>query len=281
MAAAPPPIGRSMPVILITGASSGIGAALAAHYAAPGTTLVLNARGLARLEAVAEACRAKGATVLCQSLDVRDRAAVGAWLARVDAAHGLDLVIVNAGINGGNPSGGVETEAAAFETVDVNLNGALNVALPSVTLMLARGRGQIALISSLAAFAPLPDAPAYSGTKAALLAHGLALRTKLKSRGVRVNVVTPGYVKTTMGRDYEGWRPQEMSAEEAARRIARGLERNDEIVAFPQPLAALARGAALLPERLRRLGMRDFVFKVGKNTRDDGRTRDDKNGRGT
>ncbi|KQP56258.1 SDR family NAD(P)-dependent oxidoreductase [Methylobacterium sp. Leaf108] len=256
-----------MPVILITGASSGIGAALALHYAAAGTTLVLNARGLARLEGVAEACLAKGATVLTESLDVRDRAAVGAWLARIDAAHGLDLVIANAGINGGDPSGGVETEAAAFETVDVNLNGALNVALPGVTLMLARGRGQIALISSLAAFAPLPDAPAYSGTKAALLAHGLALRAKLKPHGVRINVVTPGYVKTAMGGDYEGWRPMEMSAEEAARRIARGLARDDEIVAFPQPLAALARLSALLPERLRRLGMRDFAFKVGKASR--------------
>lgn len=254
-----------MPVILITGASSGIGAALAAHYAAPDAILVLNARGAARLEAVATACRAKGATVLCESLDVRDRAAVADWLARIDGAHGLDLVVVNAGVNGGHPAGGIETEATAFETVDVNLNGALNVALPCVTLMVARGRGQIALISSLAAFAPLPDAPAYSGTKAALLAHGIALRAKLKPHGVRVNVVTPGYVKTTMGGDYEGWRPMEMSAEEAAKRIARGLARDDEIVAFPQPLAALARGAALLPERLRRLGMRGFTFRIGKD----------------
>ncbi|MBX9934069.1 MAG: SDR family NAD(P)-dependent oxidoreductase [Methylobacterium sp.] len=259
-----------MPTILITGASSGIGAALAARYATPGSTLILNARGLARIEEVAASCRAKGATVLCESLDVRDRPAVRAWLARIDADHGLDLVIANAGINGGNPSGEVETEEAAFETVDVNLYGALNVALPSVTLMLARGRGQIGLISSLAAFAPLPDAPAYSGTKAALLAHGLALRAKLKHRGVKINVVTPGYVRTAMGGDYDGWRPMEMSAEEAARRIVRGLERDDEIIAFPQPLAALARGAALLPERLRRLGMRDFSFKVGKSSRTTG-----------
>jgi len=251
-----------MSVILITGASSGIGAALARHYAGSDTTLVLQGRDALRLDAVAEACRARGARVETARLDVRDRAAVAAWLKTLDSAHPLDLVIVNAAINGGDPGGDVETEAMAFETVEVNLVGALNVALPCVTLMRARGQGQIALVSSLAAFAPLPDAPAYSGTKAALLAHGLALREKLKPHGVRINVVTPGYVRTAMGGEYQGWRPMEISAEDAAVRIARGLARDQDIVAFPWIMAAAARGAALLPESLRRLGMSGFKFKI-------------------
>lgn len=251
-----------MPVILITGASSGIGAALARHYAAPGTTLILQGRDRLRLEAIAEACRTKGAAVETERLDIREREAVATWLTAADQRRTIDLVIVNAAINGGDPGGDVETEAIAFETVDVNLVGALNVALPCVSLMRARGHGQIALVSSLAAFAPLPDAPAYSGTKAALLAHGLALREKLKPHGVRINVVTPGYVKTAMGGEYQGWRPLEISAEDAARRIARGLARNQDIVAFPWILAAAARGAALLPEFLRRLGMSGFTFKI-------------------
>jgi short-subunit dehydrogenase len=251
-----------MPVILITGASSGIGAALARHYAEPGTTLILQGRDRPRLDAIAEACRARGAVVETERLDIREREAVAAWLRRADRAHALDLVVVNAAINGGDPGGDVETEAMAFETVEVNLLGALNVTLPCVTLMRARGRGQIALVSSLAAFAPLPDAPAYSGTKAALLAHGLALREKLKPHGVRINVIPPGYVKTAMGGEYQGWRPLEISAEDAARRIARGLAKDRDIVAFPWLLAAGARGAALLPEFLRRLGMSGFTFKI-------------------
>lgn len=251
-----------MPVILITGASSGIGASLARHYAAPGTTLILNARDPDRLEAVAEACRTRGAHVESERLDVRDRAGMRACLEAAHNRHPLDLVIVNAAINGGHPTGGIETADVAFETVDINLNGALNVMLPCLDLMLARGQGQIALLSSLAAFAPLPDAPAYSGAKAALLAHGLALREKVKARNVRINVVTPGYVKTPMGGDYKGWRPLEMSSDEAARHIARGLARDRDVIAFPAILAVLARGASLLPERLRRLGMHGFRFQI-------------------
>ncbi len=129
-----------MPVILITGASSGIGAALAQHYAAPGTTLVLNARGPERLEAVADLCRRKGAAVETRPLDVRDRDGVRAWIGDVAGRLGLDLVIANAGVNGGHPEGGLETEETAFLVLDVNLMGALNVALPAVALMAGAGQ---------------------------------------------------------------------------------------------------------------------------------------------
>ena len=250
-----------MPVILITGASSGIGAALARLYAREGTSLVLTGRDRTRLEAVAQECRERGADIRTRTIDVRERTEIGAWIRELDNATPLDLVIVNAAVNGGNPSGGLETEETAFETADINLGVSLNVMLPCVTLMSARGRGQIALISSLAAYAPLPDAPAYSGAKAALLAHGLALRQKLKPLGVRLSVVTPGYVKTPMGGVIKGWRPLEMSADEAAARIARGLEQDRDVIAFPAILAALARGALLVPEWLRSAGLHGFRFR--------------------
>lgn len=251
-----------MSCILISGASSGIGAALARHYARPGTRLVLLGRDVPRLETVAEACRATGAETRIERLDVRGREAVAARLAALDAEMPLDLVIVAAGINGGHPEGGIETDATAFETVETNLLGALNLALPAAGLMRARRRGQIALISSLAAYAPLPDAPAYSGTKAALLAHGIALRAKLRPHGVRISVVTLGYVRTAMGSAYSGWRPFEMSAEAAADRIARGLARDKDVIAFPWLLTALARGSGLVPEWVRRAGMTGFRFRI-------------------
>lgn len=253
-----------MPVILITGASGGLGAALARRYAGPGTQLVLVGRDPGRLDAVAADCRAKGASVETARLDVRDREAAGALIRALDARGPVDLAIIGAGVNGGHPDGALESEATAFETLDTNLCGALNVALPLVALMSARGRGQIALISSLAAYAPLPDAPAYSGTKAALLAHGLALRQKLRPLGVHLSVVAMGYVRTGMGSAYQGWRPLEMGADAAAERIARGLARDAAVIAFPFLLFHAARAIGLAPEWLRRLGMRAFRFRIRK-----------------
>lgn len=250
-----------MPRILITGASSGIGAALARHYAGAGSSLVLVGRDAARLDAVAQACRARGAAVETARLDLRERAAARAILHAADAAEPLDLVIVNAGVNGGHPLGDVESEEAGFETADINYTGSLNVLLPVLPLMLARHRGQIVLMSSLAAYAPLQDAPAYSGAKAALVAHGLALRQKVRPRGVRINVVTPGYVKTPMGGELKGWRPFEISADRAASVIARGIARDRDVIAFPAVLAALARTVPLLPESLRRASLYAFRFQ--------------------
>ncbi|SFL78084.1 SDR family NAD(P)-dependent oxidoreductase [Methylobacterium pseudosasicola] len=250
-----------MPRILITGASSGIGAALARHYARADVSLILVGRNVDRLEAVARDCRASGATVEPVRLDTRDRAAAIGLIHRSDAAQPLDLVIANAAVNGGNQKGEVETEATAFETADINYTGSLNIVLPTLTLMLQRGRGQIVLVSSLAAYAPLQDAPAYSGAKAALVAHGLALRQKVGPRGVKVNVVAPGYVKTPMGGELKGWRPLEMSADEAALHIAKGVAKDRDVIAFPFVLAALARTVLLLPESIRRAGLYAFRFQ--------------------
>jgi short-subunit dehydrogenase len=247
--------------ILITGASRGIGAALARAYAGPGVTLGLLARNEAALRQTAELCRASGAHVSEIVADIRDRDAVRARLRALDAEHPVDLAIANAGVQ--HSSGDdAATERASYGEIEVNLLGALNSALPFVAPMRARGRGQIALVSSLAGFSPLPDSPGYSAAKAGLIAYGIATRERLRGTGVSVCVACPGYVETDMAAPYRGWRPMSMTADEAARQIRRGLERDRPIIAFPRSLALLARVSALVPEPMRRpfMGRLRFTY---------------------
>jgi short-subunit dehydrogenase len=253
--------------IVITGASSGLGAAFALHYAAPQVHLGLIGRDAGRLDIVAEQCRARGASVTVGQIDVRDRAAVAEWLGDFDKQGPIDLLIANAGIAlGGRGVDGVFADRV-HEEIRTNLDGVLHTMLPLLPAMMERGAGQIALISSVAALSPLADAPGYSAGKAALLSFGLAMRERVYRRGVRINVACPGFVKTPMGERYRGWRPLEMTAEEAARRIARGLARDKAIIAFPFALVALARLGRLVPEPVRRAGQSLFRFDVRDQSR--------------
>lgn len=247
--------------IVISGASRGIGAALAVRLAGPGVAMALIGRDGTELGRVARACRARGAEVVEILIDVRDRDALRERLVAFDGAHPVDLVVANAGV--ALPTGDdAATEHASYGEIEVNMLGALNTVLPLVPAMRQRGAGQLALLSSLAAFAPLPDSPGYSASKAGLLVFGLALRERLRTSGLRVNVICPGYVETEMGSRYQGWRPLLMSAERAAERIVRGLERNDAVIAFPRSLALLARLSMLVPEPIRRLGLTGFRFSI-------------------
>ncbi|HZB90835.1 MAG TPA: SDR family NAD(P)-dependent oxidoreductase [Stellaceae bacterium] len=235
--------------LLITGASSGIGEALARRYAAPGVALALSGRDEARLAAVAEACRAKGAAVDFRALDVTDRAGLRAWIERVDDGHPLDLAIANAGISAGT-GGTREDEGAARRVFAVNLEGVLNTAYPVLARFLARGRGQIGLMSSLAGYRGLPTAPAYSASKAAVKALGEAWRVQLAPDGVRVSVICPGFVVTRMTARNHFAMPFLMPAERAAGIIARGLARNEGRIAFPWPTAAASWLLGALPASL-------------------------------
>jgi NADP-dependent 3-hydroxy acid dehydrogenase YdfG len=249
--------------VLITGASSGIGRALALHYAGPDIVLALHGRDEMRLRAVAQECAAKGATVEQATIDVRDRLAMRAWIKDFDARHATDLVFANAGIMGGVRAGErLEPDDFAYDLMESNVQGVLNTVQPLLRPMARRKRGQVVLISSLAAFNALPDAPSYCASKAAVMTYGLALREALRGTNVRVNLVCPGYISTPMTEQLTGWKPGEISAEEAARRIARGLESNRAIIAFPFMLAWLSRIGATVPDWLRQLGSRPFRYKV-------------------
>ena len=176
-----------------------------------------------------------------------------------DAAAPIDCVIANAGVAmGTTPDGEAEDLSKAMDLFAVNLMGVLNTIAPVVPAMRRRGSGQIAVVSSLAAFAPLPDGATYSASKAALVAFALATRERYRSDGVSVSAICPGFVVTPMSEAYRGWKPFLVSAEDAARRIRRGLERRKAIIAFPLPLYVAARAQQLLPERLRRFGLSAF-----------------------
>ena len=235
--------------ILITGASSGLGEALARHYAAPGRTLFLSGRDETRLAAVAAACREAGAEVREKIIDVTDEEGMKVWIAEADAAVPLGLVIANAGISGGT-AGRLDGEPAgqAHKIFAVNVTGVFNTVEPALASMLGRGRGQIALISSLAGFRGWAAAPAYCASKAAVRLYGEGLRGALLGTGVRINVICPGFVETRMTARNAFPMPFKWTAPKAARKIAAALKRDKSRYAFPWPLYALVRLAAACPD---------------------------------
>ena len=254
---------KSPAVIAITGASSGIGAALAQYYAAPGRTLALIGRHAERLQQVARSCRDKGAAVETGMADVRDRYAISEWLLSFDARTPIDLLVANAGIlTGSLEDGSIESLDMSTVQIETNFIGALNTALPVLEAMLARKRGQIAFTSSLAAFASHPDWPAYCASKAGLLVYATSLRERLRGSGVRINTICPGWVTAPINDPFVMWRPMEMKPEAAAKAIARGLARDRAVIAFPQPLAFSSRHITpLLPRMFHRLGYKLFKAK--------------------
>ena len=234
--------------IVITGASSGIGAALAAAYAA-GVHLALVGRDSQRLAETAATCRQAGDEVTDATIDVCDRSAMETWLTERDLGHPIELAVANAGISAGTAAGWERPEQtqAIFA---VNLEGALNTVLPLLPRMLARGRGQIALMSSLASFRGFPGAPAYCASKAAVRIWGESLRPELKPSGVTVSVICPGFVESRMTAHNDFHMPLLMPSASAARVIRRGLERGQARIAFPWPMYAAAWLIAALPPGL-------------------------------
>jgi len=238
--------GRRWRHILITGGSSGLGEAMARALAAPGVTLVLTGRDAARLAAVADACRLQGAEVETATVDVTDRDGMAALVARTAARAPLDLVVANAGISAGS-AGGVEGADQTRAIFAVNVDGVFNTVSPALAAMGPHGRGQVAIVSSLAGFRGLPGAPAYCASKAAVRVWGEALRPDWQARGIAVNVICPGYVTTRMTARNDFPMPFLMPAGRAARIMLDGLARDRARIAFPWRLYALVRLVAAIP----------------------------------
>ncbi len=241
---------KNAKTILITGASSGIGRALALEYAAPGITLLLTGRNRTRLNDIEAACQAKGATVIAAALDVTAAAESAKQIEAWDDQQPIDLVIANAGISGGSSGG-----AAFREILHTNLDGTANTIEPLIPRMTGRGRGQIALMSSMAGWRGMPNAPAYSVSKVAVRAYGEALRPLLKEKGVCLSVIFPGFIETPLTEVNNFKMPFLMSPEKAARCIRQGLEKDRGRIAFPWQMYLLARFVAATP-----LALGDFIL---------------------
>lgn len=224
--------------VLITGATGGIGSALALEYAQAGVDrLILQGRNTERLAELAELCSNKGSHVITHGLDVRDHDALIAWLQQICEAHLPDLVIANAGVNinvGGDQQG--ESWTDVHRLLDVNIKAVFATVHGVLPAMRKRGHGQVALVSSLAAWRGLPETPSYSASKAAVKVYGEAMRDHLAAQGIRFNVVMPGYVESQMCFDMPGPKPFLWPAGRAARNIRQGLQANRPRISFPFPL---------------------------------------------
>jgi short-subunit dehydrogenase len=240
------------PHALITGASAGLGAGFARELAVPGATLHLGARREAELEQVAAACRAQGATVTTRVVDVRDAAAMEAW---VQGAGRLDLVLANAGVAAGTGEA-VERDVRVREMFDTNVTGVLNTALPALAVMAAQEpgadgwRGHLGVVASIAGFVIGPSAPAYCASKAAARVWAEGRDATERRRGVRVHSICPGFIETAMTAKNPFPMPLLMTPAQAARRALAGIAAGKIRIAYPRRLYALTRVIGALPPAL-------------------------------
>lgn len=236
------------PKVFITGASSGLGAALARHYAGRSATLGLAARRGSELEALASTL-----PVSCFNypLDVLDAPALVAAAADFMARAGVpDIVIANAGIGRGT----LTEEAAdlgAFEKVlRVNVLGMVHSFHPFVAAMRQAGRGRLVGIGSVAGVRGMPGAGAYCASKSAVATYLESLRVELRGSGVGVTNIAPGYIATPMTAVNRYPMPFMLSADEAARRIARQIDGGTSYAVVPWQMAVVAKLLRLLPDPL-------------------------------
>jgi short-subunit dehydrogenase len=248
--------------VAITGASGGLGRALAAYYAKEGALLSLCGRNEEELGKSSQLCGVFKPEVRTSLFDVRDKDALQNWISTEDAYQPIDLMFANAGVSFSTGPDGLEDPERTEMMFSVNTTAAVLTALYTARLMLPRRQGQIALISSQAGKIPLINTPGYSASKAGLRCYGLALRESLALKGVSLSVVCPGYIKSPMQEAFEGFMPFTWSAERAAAYIGEKLHRHPAMISFPWTLNVMSWMYKLLPGFMQRPLNRKFSFRV-------------------
>ncbi len=234
--------------VVITGASGGLGAAIARRYAAAGATLGLIARRAQELDRFAATCAGTCAT---HAADVRDSAAMRAAAADFTSQHGVpDIVIANAGVSIGTLTEAPEDEQAFRDVFDINVIGMVNTFQPYIAPMRSRGGGVLVGIASVAGYRGLPGSGAYSASKAATISYLESLRVDLRGSGITVITLCPGYIVTAMTDKNPYWMPFIMTADEAANKIAVIIEKRKTYAVIPWQMAVVARLMHVLPRFL-------------------------------
>jgi short-subunit dehydrogenase len=234
-------------VVMITGASSGIGGALAVELARRGASLGLVARRTDALTEVARSIETNGGSALVLPADVRDADTLSGVAGRLQSAFGpVDVLIANAGIGPTRDASELDAKEVS-DVININVVGAANSVAAVVPQMVARGQGHLVAISSLAAYRGLPRSAAYCASKAAVSAFFESLRLDLEPRGIAVTIIHPGFIKTplTSGRDAQ--MPFLMELDDAVQKIVRAIEKRKKSYAFPWQLASIVRAGMLMP----------------------------------
>ena len=233
--------------MLITGASSGIGGALAIELAKRGAKLGLVARRAEALTEVAHSIEASGGRALVLPADVRDAASLRQAAERLQSSLGpVDVLIANAGIGPTRDAAEIDADEVS-SVININVVGASNSVAAVMPQMIARGKGRLVVISSLAAYRGLPKSAAYCASKAAVSAFFESLRLDLEPKGIAVTIIHPGFIKTplTSGRDAQ--MPFLMELDYAVHKIVRAIEKRKKSYAFPWQLATIVRAGMFMP----------------------------------
>lgn len=241
----PAPLKPAARRVFITGASSGIGAALARHYAAQGATLGLVAR---RGELLAELAASLNTECVTYAVDVRDADAMRTAAEDFMQRHGTpDIVIANAGVSRGTLTQYAEDLTAFRAVMDINVLGLVHTFHPFIEPMRQAGQGRLAGIASVAGLRGLPGASAYSASKAAAISYLESLRVEMAKTGVSVTTLCPGYIRTPMTDVNTYPMPFMMDVDNAAATMARVIDQKRRYVILPWQMALVGRFMKLLP----------------------------------